>query len=65
MVSLTERFEEDFLLSSIGNNFGDIYEAQLDFAVNSQLNKSAVPSYYENYMKPLIQGNGDGGKFKL
>ena len=27
MISLTERFEQDFLLSSIGNQFGDIYEA--------------------------------------
>jgi hypothetical protein len=36
-----------------------------DFAVNSKLNKSEVPPYYEKYMKPLIQGNGDGGVFKL
>jgi hypothetical protein len=65
MIALTDRPEQDFLLSSIGNKYGDIYEQQLDFAINSQLNKTPVPSYWETYMKPLIQGNGDGGKFKL
>ena len=55
----------DIFLTAIGNPHGDIYEQMYDFAVNSKLNKSEVPPYYEKYMKPLIQGNGDGGVFKL
>ena len=40
--------------STIGNEYGDIYEAQLEFAKNSRLNKNVVPSYYEKYMKPTM-----------
>ena len=66
MLALTELTDCDyFLRSAIGNYHGDIYESLHDFAVESQLNKEPIPSYYEKYMKPIIQNNGDNGEFKL
>ena len=43
-----------FNFSTIGNEYGDIYEAQYDFAVNSKLNTGKPPRYYETLMKPLM-----------
>jgi hypothetical protein len=55
MIPLVELTEADlYFHTTIGNYHGDIYEAQLDFAINSNLNKVTVPSYYETYMKPII-----------
>ena len=66
MVSLVELVDdESYLKSATGNPHGDIYETLLDFAKSSELNNKQLPDYYEQYMKPLILGNGDGGKFKL
>lgn len=67
MLSIAEMVDTTHyqLKSAIGNIHGDIYERMLDFAKSSKLNSSQLPSYYEEFMKPLIQGNGDGGKFKL
>ena len=67
MVPLAEMVDTTWnqLHSAIGNYHGDIYEQLLDFAKTSRLNKTSIPPYYEEFMKPLIQGNGDGGKFKL
>jgi len=42
------------LRSTIGNEYGDIYETQLRVAKNSKLNKNEVPPYYEKYMKPTM-----------
>ena len=62
MLALTETTDCDYFLgSAIGNYHGDIYESLYDYAVNSTLNKHPVPTYYEQYMKPLIQSNGDKG----
>lgn len=66
MIALVEIMEDDFnQLSGIGNYHGDIYESMYDFARNSALNNKGLPPYYEPYMRPLILGNGDNGKFKL
>ena len=57
MIPLVEGFplnSEDIGYSTIGNKWGDIYEAQLDFAKNSRLNKRKVPRYYETLMKPTM-----------
>ena len=55
MIPLIEGFPMlDIAYSVIGNKWGDIYEAQLDFAKNSKLNKHEVPPYYESLMKPVI-----------
>lgn len=48
----------DYLMpSNIGNYFGDIYELQLDNAIDSRLNKediNGVPPQWENYIKPFL-----------
>jgi len=44
------------LLSAIGNTYGDIYEQQLELAMNSRLNKEQVPPYFEKYQKPIMKG---------
>jgi len=44
----------DICATTIGNRWGDIYEAQLDFAKNSRLNKWKVPRYYDTLMKPVM-----------
>jgi hypothetical protein len=55
MLSLVEFFTAgDVGYSSIGNKFGDIYEAQLESAMSSRLNKDPVPKYYQKYMKPVM-----------
>merc|ERR1712151_468368 len=55
MISLAEGFPMfDTNHTVIGNKWGDIYEAQLDFAKNSRLNKNTVPRYYESLMKPVM-----------
>jgi hypothetical protein len=42
--------------SSIGNEFGDIYEQQLELAMASRLNKDEVPPYFEQLIKPILKG---------
>ena len=34
-------------LSAIGNKYGDIYEMQLELAMNSRLNKTSKPEYWD------------------
>lgn len=65
MLHLAEFDNMDLVMSAIGNEHGDIYESLHEFSINSRLNRNPTPSYYEKYMKPVIQGNGDMGKFKL
>jgi hypothetical protein len=50
LIPLVESYDlPDFtLMSSIGNSFGDIYENQLDLAMDAPMNrtKDAIPSYF-------------------
>lgn len=42
--------------SVIGNEFGDIYEQQLEYAQKSRLNvNNEVPTYFERLMKPVLR----------
>ena len=43
MISLVELLPEGALCSTIGNKYGDIYEAQFETAKASRLNKGEVP----------------------
>ena len=43
-------------LSAIGNEYGDIYETQLEWAKISRLNKKPIPSYIETIIKPIRRG---------
>jgi hypothetical protein len=42
-------------ISSIGNQYGDIYETQLNYAVNSRLNKTHSPDYFESLVMPMVK----------
>ena len=55
MIPLAEGFPQlDSSFTVIGNKWGDINEAQLDFAKNSRLNDRQVPRYYDTLMKPVM-----------
>ena len=43
-------------MSCIGNEYGDIYETQLTWAMGSKLNKDKVPEFWETLMKPIYHG---------
>lgn len=43
-----------FIPSTIGNEFGDIYEMQFETARASSMNKAIVPDFYETHMKPVM-----------
>ena len=42
------------LCSAIGNEWGDIYNIQLETAKNSTLGNS-IPDYYKEYMEPVLK----------
>lgn len=48
--------EDSWMISTIGNKYGDIYETQLEVAKNSRLNTGKPPKYFEKLMKPLYNG---------
>ena len=53
-------YPDDVLVSSIGNYYGDIYEQQLDWAMNSRMNredKEGVPPQWQDYIKPFLHEN--------
>jgi len=59
LVPLVETFAmpDEIIPSSIGNSYGDIYEQQLDWAMNSRLNKEdkdGVTANFEPYIKPFL-----------
>ena len=59
MIPLVECGEENVnytYLSCVGNKYGDIYEAQLEWARGSKLNKNPIPEYYETIIKPMFSG---------
>jgi Acyl-CoA oxidase len=43
-------------LSAIGNEYGDIYETQLEWAMKSRLNKDPIPDYFHTIIKPMAKG---------
>jgi len=56
LVPFAEVFCEPFdnIPSTIGNEFGDIYQMQFETAKASSLNKAIVPDFYETHMKPVM-----------
>ena len=54
-LNTTSEFDMSYL-STIGNEYGDIYESQLDWAMKSRLNKTPIPSYYETIIRPIYKG---------
>lgn len=56
MIPLAEGWPQlDTVYTVIGNKWGDIYEAQLDFARKSRLNQNPVPPYYQTLIKPIME----------
>jgi len=54
LVELNTRSESDMsYLSAIGNEYGDIYETQLEWAMKSRLNKNPIPDYYKTIIRPI------------
>ena len=56
LVELRSDISDNSYMSAIGNEYGDCYERQLEWAMSSRLNKKKIPDYYEAYMKPIFQG---------
>ena len=55
MVPLAELNPESSTPSTIGNEYGDIYELQLQTAKNTRLNTGKVPQLYHTHIKPVMQ----------
>ena len=49
---------DQFLMSAIGNSYGDIYETHLEWAATSRLNDDmgSIPDGYMEYIMPILQG---------
>ena len=43
-------------MSCIGNQYGDKYETQLEWAMGSKMNQDPVPQFWESHMKPIYHG---------
>lgn len=69
LIPLVESINDvDTLPSNIGNFYGDIYEQQLDQAMDSGMNKldkDGVPPQWEQYIKPFLHEDVPVTKAKL
>lgn len=54
MIGLCELIPEGNLPSTIGNEYGDIYETQFATAQESRLNTGVVPELYYTHMRPVM-----------
>ena len=43
-----------FVPSTIGNAYGDIYEMYFETARNSKMNKGIVSDFFQTHMKPVM-----------
>ena len=50
----SDEYEDFSYLSAIGNKYGDIYERQLELSINSKLNKTPKPEYWDYLVKPIM-----------
>lgn len=61
MIPLVELNTDEILdmshLSAIGNKWGDIYEAQLERAMDSRLNKTSKLEFWDTLVKPIMKAN--------
>ena len=60
-ISIIECFDadDDFVMSAVGNSYGDIYETHLRWAKDSRLNHTkggdAIPDGFHEYMMPILK----------
>jgi len=55
-----KNYPDNLLVSNIGNQFGDIYEQQLEQAIDSRMQHEdigGVPPQWEEYIKPFLHEN--------
>ena len=52
------KISDQWLVSAIGNSYGDIYEQHLEWAKNSRQNKTpdSIPDGFMQYMMPILKG---------
>ena len=52
------RIPDNFLMSAIGNSYGDIYETHLEWAKDSRMNKTPgnVPKNFHKHLMPILKG---------
>lgn len=66
MVPLVELDTDEILdmshLSAIGNKWGDIYEAQLERAMKSRLNKNQKLDFWDTLIKPILKHESSSPK---
>lgn len=55
IIGLAELVPEGSYCSTIGNEYGDIYEKQFEVARSSRLNTGTVPDLYYTNIKPVMQ----------
>ena len=56
MVGLAEISPDMNFPTTIGNEYGDIYEAQFECATGSRLNSpDPLPELYRSHLKPVMQ----------
>lgn len=51
----TDSNQDQTYLSCIGNEYGDIYETQLEWAMESRMNHKERPEYFEELILPFRQ----------
>ena len=60
MIPLVEQFDmsDNFLMSAIGNSYGDIYETHLEWAKDSRMNKTPgnIPKNFHKHLMPILKG---------
>ena len=60
MIPLVEmnNFSDNYLMSAIGNSYGDIYETHLEWAKDSRMNKTEgnIPAGFHELIMPMLKG---------
>lgn len=51
----SEQFMDLCYLSAIGNKYGDIYESQLERAMNSKLSQKPKPDWFDDVVMPVFK----------
>ena len=51
----TDEFFDMSYLSAIGNKYGDIYERQLELAMNSRFNQKPKVDWWDSLVKPILK----------
>lgn len=53
----SDEYKDKSYLSAIGNKWGDIYEAQLERAMESRLNEKPKVEFWDTVVKPIVKAD--------